>query len=205
MEQIRAEGGRAIAQELDVADAHAIAPAIQAAQDEFGPVDILVNNAAVADANYAVRLSLETIDQVIDVNFRAPFLLSAEVARRLMAAKKPGSIVNIASTGAFTFNPKAAAALYSGAKGGLVRLTETLAQEWAPFGINVNAIAPGMFKTEMTDSYIDKVGETVRQQFPRQRFGEPDYLDSTLLFLVSPDSHFVTGACIIADDAQAPR
>ena len=57
----------------------------------------------------------------------------------------------------------------------------------------------------MTDSYIDKVGETVRQQFPRQRFGEPDYLDSTLLFLVSPDSHFVTGACIIADDAQAPR
>jgi NAD(P)-dependent dehydrogenase (short-subunit alcohol dehydrogenase family) len=198
-------GGSAAAVQLDVCDAEAIRLAVDAAEARFGIVDILINNAGVADANYATRLSLETIDRTIDVNFRAPFLLAVETARRLMAAGKPGRIVNISSSGAYHFAPKSAAALYSAAKAGIVRMTETLAMEWAEYGINVNAIAPGMFKSEMSEGFIARVGDGVAARFPRHRFGEPEYLDSTLLYLVSPASHFVTGTCILVDDAQYAR
>jgi NAD(P)-dependent dehydrogenase (short-subunit alcohol dehydrogenase family) len=168
-------------------------------------VDILVNNAAVADANYATGLSLETIDRVIDVDFRAPFLCSVEAARRLIAGEKPGSIVNISSVGAFHYAPRSAAALYCAAKAGIIRMTETLAIEWARYGINVNAIAPGMFESEMTEGFIARVGDRVRESFPRRRFGVPTDLDSTLLYLVDPASHFVTGTCITVDDGQTSR
>ena len=205
VEQIRSQGGQATACALDVCDSDAIVRAFKTAEAEFGLVDILVNNAAASDANYAVRLPLDLIDRVINTNFRAPFLLSVEMARRLIAAKTPGRIVNIASTAAFATGPKTATSLYGGSKAGLVRLTESLALEWAEFGINVNAIAPGMFRSEMTGAYIERAGDEVARGFPRRRFGEPEDLDSTLLYLVSPGSHFVTGTCIIVDDAQSFR
>jgi NAD(P)-dependent dehydrogenase (short-subunit alcohol dehydrogenase family) len=198
-------GGRALATPLDVADAAAISRAFDEAERAFGTVDILVNNAGVPDADYATRLSLETIDRVIDVNFRAPFLLATETARRLIAAEKPGRIVNISSVGAFHYTAGSASALYCAAKAGLIRMTETLAIEWARYGINVNAIAPGMFVTEMTNGFIDRVGEAVRDRFPRKRFGDPADLDTTLLYLVDPRSHFVTGTCVTVDDAQTGR
>ena len=204
-EEIRARGGRALVHALDLADAAAIPGAFDAAQDAFGTVDVLVNNAGVADGDWAVGLSLETIDQVLAINLRAPFLLATEAARRLMAAEMPGRIVNISSVGAFHYAPNSAAALYCATKAGLIRLTETLAIEWARFGINVNAIAPGMFVSEMTAGFIERVGEKVRERFPRKRMGEPQMLDSTLLYLVDPASHFVTGTCVTVDDAQQPR
>ena len=203
--EIVRSGGRSVAYAADVADAAAVPAIFDAAERAFSTVDILVNNAAVADANYATALSLQTIDQVIDVDFRAPFLLSVEAARRLMAAELPGRIVNISSVGAFHYAPRSAAALYCAAKAGIIRMTETLAIEWAHFGINVNAIAPGMFESEMTEGYIERVGDRVRQTFPRKRFGNPADLDSTLLYLVDPASHFVTGTCVTVDDAQTAR
>lgn len=202
---IERAGGRALAVTLDVADAAAIPGAFDAAERAFGTVDILVNNAAVPDADRATRLSLETIDRVIDVDFRAPFLMATEAARRLIAAERPGRIVNVSSVGAFHYTATSAAALYCAAKAGIIRMTETLAIEWARHGINVNAIAPGMFVSEMTAGFIDRVGETVRDRFPRKRFGDPADLDSTLLYLVDPRSHFVTGTCITVDDAQTAR
>jgi NAD(P)-dependent dehydrogenase (short-subunit alcohol dehydrogenase family) len=202
---IRSRGGNALVHVIDVADASSIPGLFDAAEQSFGTVDILVNNAAVADANYATELSLETIDRVIDVDFRAPFLCSVEAARRLMAAEKPGRIVNISSVGAFHYGPRSAAALYCATKSGIIRMTETLAIEWARYGINVNAIAPGMFESEMTEGFIARVGDRVRQSFPRQRFGNPADLDSTLLYLVDPSSHFVTGTCVTVDDGQTSR
>lgn len=204
-ENIEAAGGRALAYPLDVADAGAISGAFDAAEEVFGTVDILINNAAIPDANYATKLSLETIDRVIDVDFRAPFLLATEAARRLMAANLPGRIVNISSVGAFHYAPTSAAALYCAVKAGIVRMTETLAIEWAQYGINVNAIAPGMFESEMTEDFIARVGDKVRERFPRKRMGRPDFLDSTLLYLVDPASHFVTGTCVTVDDGQTSR
>lgn len=205
VDEIERAGGRALAMPLDVSDASLISRAFDDAERAFATVDILVNNAAVPDADYAARLSLETIDRVIDVDFRAPFLLATEAARRLIAAEKPGRIVNVSSVGAFHYTAGSASALYCAAKAGLIRMTETLAIEWARYGINVNAIAPGMFVTEMTADFIDRAGETVRNRFPRKRFGDPADLDTTLLYLVDPRSHFVTGTCVTVDDAQTGR
>jgi NAD(P)-dependent dehydrogenase (short-subunit alcohol dehydrogenase family) len=99
----------------------------------------------------------------------------------------------------------AGAALYTTTKAGVARMTEALAVEWARYGINVNAIAPGMFGSEMTDGMLARVGDGLVQAFPRKRVGDAAQLDSTLLYLVSPSSEFVTGTCIRVDDGQNPR
>ena len=204
-EKIRADGGRALAIPLDLREAQSFASVFDRAEAAFGRVDSLVNAAAIPDAGYATRLSLDKIDEVIDVDFRAPFVLSVELARRLIEAQARGWIVNVSSVAVVYYNSRAAAALYSSVKAGISRMTETLAIEWASHNINVNAIVPGMFTTEMTRDYLERVGDKATSAFPRKRLGQPEYLDSTLLYLLDPDSHFVTGACIIADDVQTPR
>jgi NAD(P)-dependent dehydrogenase (short-subunit alcohol dehydrogenase family) len=205
VDRLLQEGLSTAAVELDLRDVDAIKHAVDVAESRFGIVDILINSAGVPDAGYATRLPLETIDRVIDVNFRAPFLMSTEIARPLISAGKPGNIVNIASVGAYHYTPTTAAALYCATKSGLIRMTEVLALEWARFGINVNAIAPGLFKSEMNADFLERAGADVKNDFPRGRVGEPEYFDSTLLYLLSPSSHFVTGTCIVVDDAQFSR
>jgi NAD(P)-dependent dehydrogenase (short-subunit alcohol dehydrogenase family) len=201
--EIRAEGGEAVALELDVADADQLLAVVGQAEAALGTVNILVNNAGIPDAQRAVKMSVDLIDRVIGVNLRAPYILSCEVARRLMAAKQPGRIVNIASVAAFEYSGNGAA-LYSITKSAVVRMTEALAVEWASANINVNAIAPGAFSSEMMDGMLSRVGD-ISQRFPRKRIGDPAQLDSTLLFLVSPASEVVTGACIRVDDGQSGR
>jgi NAD(P)-dependent dehydrogenase (short-subunit alcohol dehydrogenase family) len=204
-EEIRQAGGQALVCPADLADADAIAPIFDRAEKAFGPVDILVNNAAVPDADFATRLSIETVDQVIAVDFRAPFLMAREMADRLIRREQPGRIVNIASVGVVHYTPRSASALYCSCKAAIVRMTETLAIEWAQYEINVNAISPGMVESEMTAGFIERVGEKVKNGFPRKRFGKPEDIDSTLLYLLDPRSHFVTGTCITVDDAQVSR
>jgi NAD(P)-dependent dehydrogenase (short-subunit alcohol dehydrogenase family) len=199
----RADGGTCAPIPLDVSDADACVAAMQQAEEELGPLSILVNNAGIPDAQYAAKMSTELIDQVLDTNLRGPFVLSCELARRLMARKAPGRIVNISSMGAYSY-AGGGAALYSITKAGIVRMTETLAVEWARFGINVNAIAPGAFASEMMDGMLERIGDITRA-FPRKRLGDPAQLDSTLLYLVSPESEFVTGTIVKVDDGQSPR
>ena len=201
--EIRAEGGEAVALELDVTDADQLLAVVGQAEAALGTVNILVNNAGIPDAQRAVKMSVDLIDRVIGVNLRAPYILSCEVARRLMAAKQPGRIVNIASVAAFEYSGNGAA-LYSITKSAVVRMTEALSVEWASASINVNAIAPGAFSSEMMDGMLSRVGD-ISQRFPRKRIGDPAQLDSTLLFLVSPASEVVTGACIRVDDGQSGR
>ncbi|ALG60474.1 MULTISPECIES: SDR family NAD(P)-dependent oxidoreductase [Citromicrobium] len=203
--EIEGEGGQAIAVQVDLTNADAAEHILDAATQAFGTPDILINNAGMADAGFATKLSLDTIDKVIDLDFRAPFLLSRGMADRLIAREMAGWIVNISSVGARYYAPKSASALYCSCKAGLIRMTETLAIEWAEYGINVNAIAPGTFESEMTAEYIERKGDRVQQNFPRKRFGQPAELASTLLYLVDPASRFVTGTCITVDDAQTPR
>jgi NAD(P)-dependent dehydrogenase (short-subunit alcohol dehydrogenase family) len=201
--EIEAYGGACLALPLDVTDADQFGPAIDRVEAELGPVSILVNNAGIPDAQYATKMPVELVDQVIDTNFRGPFLLSCEVARRLMERKAPGRIVNISSMGAHHYAGRGAA-LYSTTKAAVERMTEVLAVEWARFGINVNAIAPGAFSSEMMDGMISRVGD-MTAFFPRRRLGDPAQLDSTLLYLVSPSSEFVTGMVAKVDDGQEPR
>jgi len=201
--EIAAAGGTALPIDMDATDAGQLIAAVAKAEAELGVVTILVNNAGIPDAQRAHKMSIELIDQVLDVNVRAPFILSCEVARRLMAANKPGRIVNIASAAAFSYTG-GGAALYSVSKAAVARIAETLAVEWARNDINVNAIAPGAFASEMMDGMLSRVGD-ITKHFPRQRLGDPAQLDSTLLYLVGPASDAVTGTVIRVDDGQDGR
>ena len=201
--EIREAGGQAHPLQLDVTDADQLLAVVGCAEAALGTVTILVNNAGIPDAQRAHKMQVEFIDRVIGVNLRAPWILSCEFARRLMEAKQPGRIVNVASMAAFQYGGQGAA-LYSTTKMAVVRMTETLAVEWARNGINVNAIAPGAFSSEMMDGMLERMGD-ITKGFPRPRLGDPAQLDSTLLYLVSPASEFVTGTCIRVDDAQGGR
>ena len=201
--EIKAAGGRALPVAMDATDADALVAAVAAAEAAFGTVDILVNNAGIPDAQRAHKMPLDLVDRVLGVNLRAPWILACEVARRLMAAGKPGNIVNIASVAHYSYNG-GGAALYAVTKTALVRMTEALSVEWAYAGINVNAIAPGMFVTEMTDGMFARIGDPT-EMVARRRVPVPAQLDSTLLYLVSAASECVTGATIRVDDGQSAQ
>lgn len=202
-EEIRAAGGTALPIAMDATDADQLIAAVAKSEAELGTVTILINNAGIPDAQRAHKMSLELIDQVLDINVRAPFILACEVARRLIAAGKPGRIVNIASVAAFSYTG-GGAALYSVSKAAVARSAEVLAVEWSRYNINVNAIAPGAFASEMMDGMLSRMGD-ITQRFPRQRIGDPAQLDSTLLYLVGPASDAVTGTVIRVDDGQGGR
>ena len=200
---ITADGGQALPITLDMTDNDSIIACVEQAQADLGPVTILVNNAGVPDAQRATRMPLELIDTVFDTNLRGPYVLSCEVARRLIEAKLPGRMVNISSMGGYQYSGQGAA-LYSITKAGIVRLTEALAVEWSQFNINVNGIAPGAFRSELMDGMLERLGDFTKT-FPRKRLCEPAQLDSTLLYLCSPASECVTGTIIKVDDGQGPR
>lgn len=201
--EITDAGGHAVGVPLDVSDAEAIPGAVDQAEAAFGTVTILVNNAGMPDAQRAHKMPLELIDQVLDTNVRGPYVLACEVARRLIAAERGGRIVNISSIGSFHY-AGGGAALYSVSKAAVNRMTEVLAVEWARYGINVNAIAPGAFRSEMMDGMMERIGDFT-PSLPRKRLGEPAQLDSTLLYLVAPSSECVTGTVVRVDDGQGGR
>ena len=200
---IRADGGECASFRLDMTDNENILAVAADVEQTLGPVTILVNNAGLPDAQYATQMSLELIDAVIDTNLRGPYVLSCEVARRLIALKLPGRMVNISSIGAYSY-AGIGAALYSITKSAIARMTEVLAVEWSKFNINVNGIAPGLFASEMTDGMLERMGD-LTQGFPRKRMCYPPQLDSTLLYLVSPSSEVVTGTVLKVDDGQGSR
>lgn len=202
-EEIRGNGGECLPLALDMMDRDSIRAVVDEVDAQLGTPTILVNNAGVPDAQYAVKMSDELVDQVFTTNLRGPWDLSCEVARKLIAAKLPGRMVNISSVGAFNYGGNGAA-LYSVTKSAIVRMTEVLAVEWSRYHINVNAIAPGAFSSEMLEGMLERMGD-FSQAFPRKRIGDPAQLDSALLFLVSPSSDAVTGTCIKVDDGQGPR
>jgi NAD(P)-dependent dehydrogenase (short-subunit alcohol dehydrogenase family) len=201
--EITAAGGICVGVPLDVTDADQIVAAVDAAEAAFGLVTILVNNAGIPDAQRAHKMSVELVDTVLGTNLRGPYLLAIEVARRLIEAKQPGRIVNISSVGAFYYQG-GGAALYSVSKAAVNRMTEVLAVEWARNEINVNAIAPGSFDSEMMSGMMERVGDFT-PMLPRKRLGQPYQLDSTLLYLVSPASECVTGTIVKVDDGQGGR
>lgn len=201
--EITEAGGTAQAFALNMEDVDQIPEVVGEVEAALGPITILINNAGITDGRRAVNMTPDLIDAVIDTNLRGPYVLACEVARRLIASGMQGRIVNVSSIGAYICS-KPGQSLYSITKSGIVRMTEVLAVEWAPHFINVNGIAPGAFRSEMTDKLVEKVGD-FSPNLPRKRFAEPDQLDSTLLFLVSPSSEAVTGTIIRVDDGQYGR
>ncbi len=203
VDEIVQNGGAAQAFDLDVRDAEQLKAIVPAVAEALGQPDILINNAGIVDAARAVKMSTELVDDVLDTNMRAAYILSCEFARPLIEQKAPGRIVNISSIAA-THYDGGGAALYSTTKAGISRITEALAVEWSRFFINVNAIAPGLFATDMSDGMTSRMGNFY-EQFPRKRICQPNQMDSSLLYLLSPASECVTGTIIKVDDGQGPR
>jgi len=201
--EIREAGGECESFRLDMTDMENVVDVVQQVEDSLGLVTILVNNAGIPDAQFAHKMDQTLIDSVFDTNLRGPYVLSCEVARRLIAAKSPGRMVNISSVGGFHY-AGGGAALYSITKAGIARMSEVLAVEWARFNINVNCIAPGAFSSEMMDGMVSRIGEFYKAT-PRKRLCDPAQLDSTLLYLCAPSSECVTGSIIKVDDGQGSR
>jgi len=201
--ELRDRGTKVAVVPLDMTDSEAVKASVGLVEEQLGTVTILVNNAGIPDAQRAHKMELDLIDRVIDTNLRGPYVLSCEVARRLMAKKLPGRMVNLSSI-AYRHYSGNGAALYSTTKAAIARMTESLAVEWARNHINVNAIAPGAFHSEMMDGMVERIGD-IAQHFPRKRICDPELMDSTLLYLVSPASEAVTGVVIEIDDGQGPR
>lgn len=200
--EIAAFDGRALPLPLDVTDTAGIAAALEKAETELGPLDIVVNNAGVATTSAALELSLEDWNRVVATDLSGVFHVAQAAARRLVAAKRSGSIVNIASI--MGLGGGSLLAAYSAAKAGVVNLTRTLAIEWARHGIRVNAIAPGYIETDMNrDVLTSPVGEVMKKKIPQRRFGRPSDLDGPLLLLASDASAFMTGACLVVDGGQS--
>lgn len=201
--EIRADGGTCAYFALDMLDADNIKQVVADAEAELGLIDILINNAGVPDAQRAHKMSVDLIDTVLGTNLRGPYILSIEVAKRLIEEKQPGRMINISSISGYHYDGHGAA-LYSISKAAIARMVEVLGVEWARFNINVNGIAPGFFYSEMTDGMVERMGD-ITQMFPRKRGCSPEQMDSTVLYLVSPASECVTGTVIRVDDGQSPR
>jgi NAD(P)-dependent dehydrogenase (short-subunit alcohol dehydrogenase family) len=199
--EIEGKGGRAVAIEADVTDHAAVVRAFDAAEKAFGTITILVNNAGIAHGGRAVEMPPEEWRKVLSTNLDAVFFWAQEAARRLLAAKKQGAIVNIASVLGLAVSKGAVA--YATAKAGVVQVTKALAVELAFKGVRVNAIAPGWFVTEMNDEYLTgEAGAAIKREIPMGRFGNPGDLDGALLLLVSDAGSYITGATVVVDGGQ---
>jgi 3-oxoacyl-[acyl-carrier protein] reductase len=200
-DELEKSGARAIAVEADVTDRAAMVRAFDEAEKAFDTVDILVNNAGIAYGGRAVEMAPEDWRKVLGVNLDAVFFWAQEAARRMLAANRKGSIVNIASVLGLMVAKGGAA--YAAAKAGVVQTTKALAVELAFKGVRVNAIAPGWFVTEMNDDYLmsDK-GAAIKREIPMGRFGNAGDLDGALLLLASDAGAYITGATIVVDGGQ---
>ncbi|MDT3685749.1 MAG: glucose 1-dehydrogenase [Pseudorhodoplanes sp.] len=201
-EKIEKAGGKAIAVEADVLDRGGMKKAFDAAEKAFGTVTILLNNAGIAHTDRAIDLSEDTWKQVLAIDLDAVFFWSQEAARRMIAASKKGSIVNIASV--VGFNVSKGIVAYAVAKAGVVQVTKALGLEWAGKGIRINGIAPGWFTTDINREFLaSERGQAIRREIPMERFGEDGDLDGALLLLVSQAGRFMTGETILVDGGQS--
>jgi 3-oxoacyl-[acyl-carrier protein] reductase len=198
--KIEAAGGKAITVEADVRDHAAMRAAYDAAEKAFGTVTILINNAGVAHADRAVELSEEGWQRIISTNLDAVFFWAQEAARRMLAAGKHGSIINIASV--LGFSPDKGVIAYAAAKAGVIQLTKALALELSFKGIRVNAIAPGWITTEINRDFLAGPGAGMKRQIPMGRFGEVNDLDGPLLLLASDAGRYMTGTTVVTDGGQ---
>lgn len=191
-------GGTALALQMDVTDQKSIGDAFVRVEAEFGIVNVLVNNAGIAISQLALEIDAADWDRVIATDLRGPFLVAQAFARRLVACKSPGSIINVGSI--MGLRVAGGVAPYATAKAGLLQLTHALALEWARYQIRVNAIAPGYVETDMTKAFFaTPAGEAMLKRIPQRRLGRFEDLDAVVSLLASDASAYMTGAVIPID------
>jgi gluconate 5-dehydrogenase len=198
-ELTRKHGVKVIPMKVDVREEDEVVNLVKTAVENFGSLEIIVNNAGIASLSPSVDMTLEEWKKVIDVNLTGVFLCARTAAREMMR-RKYGKIVNIASIYGAVGDIFHAAPYYA-SKGAVINLTRAFAIEWAPYKVNVNAIAPGFFPSEMTEQvFKDKNAmKHILSRTPLGRTGEPLDLKAALLYLASPASNYVTGQTIFVD------
>lgn len=193
-EDLEAAGHDAFGVVTDVTDRADVRSLVEQTEDEFGPVDILVNNAAITDRTDFMDLSADEFDSILDVNLRGPFLCTQEAARS-MRDSGGGRIVNIASTSAH--RARASAVAYTVSKSGLLNFTRSTAKALAEYNIRVNAVSPTRSGTRLGEEET-RSGD-VDDDILIGRWGRPEDQASAVLFLVSPESEFVNATELVVD------
>ena len=186
----------------DMANAAAIPPLVLQAIAALGPIDILVNNAGATWGAPTLEHPLEAWHKVVNLNLTAMFVVCQEVGRRSMVPRRSGKIINIASIlglGGGGDVGRAPTLAYNTTKGGVVNFTRSLAVEWAPYNINVNAIAPGFFPTKMTRGVMETMGDAVADRAPMKRVGGPEDLKGLAVLFASEACAFITGQIVAVD------
>jgi NAD(P)-dependent dehydrogenase (short-subunit alcohol dehydrogenase family) len=197
--EIEAMGRRALPCMLDTRKIETIQPMVEAAMAAFGRIDILVNNAGCNIRKPSVDITPEDWDMVVDTILKGAFFVSTAVVRAAMMPQRKGRIINIGSiTSVFG---SGGVAPYCASRGGIRQLTMSLADDWGPYGITVNCLAPGWFRTRQTAVLCDNEAwvSYMTDRIPVKRLGQPDDLDGTVVFLASDASAYVTGQLLLVD------
>jgi len=194
-ELVRAKGRRCVTVQANVARQSQVAAMLKAVEVELGPIDVLVNNAAVFPRVPFLEMSEDDWDFVLDVNLKGSFFCAQAAAKSMVAGGRPGSIINLTSGAAYRGSPRGAH--YCASKGGVLSMTRQMALELAPYGIRVNAIAPGLTDTAQprygsSEEEIASAGRTI----PLGRIAQPEDIAKAALFLASEDAGFITGHCL---------
>jgi len=201
VQEIRAKGGQAIALKLDVTSASEVDAAVSETVRKFGRLDILVNNAGIFSPKTALEITEEEWDRTININLKGEFLCAQRAAKE-MAKTGGGRIINIASVASGQIGVGfVGGAHYVASKGGIIGMSETLAAEWAPLGILVNAIAPGAIDTPMiAAAQIPKEAmDAMIARVPLKRTGKPEEVSAMVVFLASDEASYITGAVFYVD------
>ena len=198
-ERVREAGRRAMVAPLDVTEQASIQALVDRVLDEWGRIDILVNNAGMNIRQFAVDLTEDAWDQIIDTNLKGVVFCSQAVGRHMVERGEGGKIINISSQLGVVGEGQRIA--YCASKAGVVNVTRVLALEWAPHQVNVNAIAPTYVRTPLVDKLLadDAVRENIVRRIPLGRVAEPEEIAGAVVFLASPASDFVTGHTLLVD------
>jgi len=201
---IRESGGQALALSMDVTDPATIKDVFGAVQQQCGPVDVLINNAGLSNPEAFEDMTREQWTSLLDANLSGPFYVAQEMAKRLIAAGQPGSIVNIASILGHLARPKFLN--YGTTKAAVIHMTQYMALDLMPYGIRVNALAPGYFPSEMTNPFYEsEAGQREIAALPIQRLGRHTELDGPLLLLASNASSYISGTVLTVDAGHSVK
>ena len=183
---------------MDVTDRESVADAFETADRALGQVTILINNAGLASTDRAIDLDPAIWDQTMATNLTGAWTVAQRAAKDMVAAGRPGTIVNVASV--LGLRQAGGVMPYAVSKAGLVQMTKSLALEWARHNIRVNAIAPGYIETDLNRDFLESEGgQTLVKRIPQRRFGKPEDLEGALLLLASDASDFMTGEVVAVD------
>lgn len=193
-------GANVFIKKFDVSDSEECSAFVKETNEKFGDIDVLVNNAGITKDNLMIRLGDDDFSDVLDVNLKGSFYMAREVSK-LMLRKRKGSIINMSSVVGIMGN--AGQVNYSASKAGVIGMTKSLARELAKKNVRVNAVAPGMIETDMTDALGEEVKKKISENIPLKEMGKAEDIANAVAFLAGDNSRYITGQVLSVDGGMA--